>query len=175
MTFQLAAVVAEEFVLAQFPGFARLAPRFPLDGRYAILPMTRALSHAAKSEGRAILDGFRHLSEGMVARLVAASAIGAIAYVEAEFIGGTGEQSAVAWRNGALALGPLRCSHYDRTPVPPIGDWPINRILREIGVSATGRSDEFDTLRLGRYPRMEEWLEHNPGRSSSGGRTSAWT
>jgi hypothetical protein len=84
-----------------------------------------------------------------------------IAYIETDYHGGTGSQSAVAWIEGQLALGPLcsdgfRDGKHIRTPLL---DGAINQILRKIGVNRGTIRDEFDAVGLGRHRSNHSWLE----------------
>jgi hypothetical protein len=77
------------------------------------------------------------------------SASGMIAYIEAEFFGGVGGQSAVAWRDGEIILGPVHSED------------AINIALRLFGVEVGGEFDEFDAVGLGLHRSNEEWLTGN--------------
>jgi hypothetical protein len=70
---------------------------------------------------------------------------GSLAYVEAEFFGGAGHQSAVAFLDGALALGPVAARD------------AINQALRFLGVTPTGKQDEFDTVGLFKHRSTDAW------------------
>jgi hypothetical protein len=74
------------------------------------------------------------------------SAVAPVAYIEAEFFGGTGGQSAVAWSGGSRVLGPLHAQE------------AINETLRFLGVRADGARDEFDAVGLGRYRDTADWI-----------------
>jgi hypothetical protein len=81
-----------------------------------------------------------------------AEGAGVVAYVEAEYFGGVGDQQAVLWREGR------------RTALNPEATGPINEALRELGVrrlvpDGGGEPlDEFDSVGLGRHRATEEWL-----------------
>lgn len=77
------------------------------------------------------------------------SAGGAIAYVEAEYFGGVGEQHAVLWRGG-------EATDLDGDPEP------VNAALRALGVHRAGGDDEFDTVGLGRHRATADWLTGTP-------------
>jgi len=70
---------------------------------------------------------------------------GRVAYLEAEFFGGTGDQASAVWDRGELVLGPT------------VAPSAINHALGSIGVSP-GSSDEFDALELGRFRSTDDWL-----------------
>jgi hypothetical protein len=82
------------------------------------------------------------------------SCLGALAYLETDYAGGTGIQAAALWGGGALAIRPLSMMSGQspgQSPGRPRATWPINAVLRGLGiVAATGR-DEFDTFGLGGY------------------------
>lgn len=77
-----------------------------------------------------------------------------LAYVEAEFHGGLGDQGAVLYRDGAVEWLSAR---------GPIGKvmaiTPISEALSRLGVDRHGFSDEFDALALHRYRETEDWLQ----------------
>jgi hypothetical protein len=158
LKFDLVAVVAEETrLLSMIRGLPRHRP-VALGQGWSLVPITRALQVTTAGAGNLAFAGLRHLNATLTERILAASQEGPIAYVEADFNGGIGGQCAAVWSQGELVLGPLRCNHTDRS-VPIISEWPINRILRHLGVHATPGRDEFDTLRLGRFRTTEAWAD----------------
>lgn len=112
-----------------------------------ILALTEArLDALTRLEPGAYAEGFVYLSEVLEAALRAASAGGAVAYLESEAFGGRGRQAAALfagglglWREGT----PLRAAKPD-----PQG--PANRALRALGVRAAAGEDEFAALGLER-------------------------
>jgi hypothetical protein len=66
---------------------------------------------------------------------------GPVAWVEAEYFGGVGEQHAVVWRRG-------------------VGEevGTINAALQALGVRRSPDDDEFDTLGLGRHRATADWV-----------------
>ena len=74
------------------------------------------------------------------------SATGVVAYVEADFFGGRGEQRCVVWRKGTLVLGPLEEDH------------AINRALGRLSVRHGLFHDEFEAVGLSKHRSNEEWL-----------------
>ena len=67
-----------------------------------------------------------------------------LAYVETDYFGGTGTQGGVLYENGQISIAPRS------------GEGTINILLRELGVSCEPNKDEFDSLNLGIYRRMDE-------------------
>jgi hypothetical protein len=75
----------------------------------------------------------------------------ALAFVEAEFFGGSGQGEALAIRDGGIAV-------FD-DPDDPWPDTNISRALKWIGVPERldEHKDAFDVLGLGRYRRVADW------------------
>jgi hypothetical protein len=71
-----------------------------------------------------------------------------VAYLEAEYFGGVGAQSAIVWDKSNLTLGPLSGEA-----------GPINKALQFLGAQAVGVQDEFDSIGLGRNRSTENWIE----------------
>ncbi len=94
------------------------------------------------------------LRPGLAALVEAASAGGALAYVEADYVGREGVQAAAVWRRGHLAIGPLLLGRREEF----VADLaPLNVALRALGVAAAGRSDEFTVAGLDRHRRTADW------------------
>ena len=70
-----------------------------------------------------------------------------MAYIETDYFGGIGTQSGILYENGNISI-PL-CS----------GEGEINILLRELGVWREVNKDEFDSLNLGIYRRMDKWIK----------------
>jgi hypothetical protein len=87
----LQAVVAIEHVLSELVGAIEDAHIVPLGQHLSLLPMTDALFDAVTVAGTPRLDGFWKMPAAFDRMLAACSAKGPVAYVEAEFFGGTGE------------------------------------------------------------------------------------
>ena len=77
-----------------------------------------------------------------------------VAWVETDYFGGSGFQSAASWDRGETVVGPLKTG-----AETALLDGAINHALRSIGVVSEGSHDEFDTLGLGRHRDNEEWME----------------
>jgi hypothetical protein len=82
-----------------------------------------------------------------VSTLVAQLAADKIAYVEAEFFGGQGGQSAAVWKEGKLVFGPV------------VSEYAINEALKLLGVVKDDAHDEFDAIELGMHRDTEDWIE----------------
>jgi hypothetical protein len=121
----------------------------------SLLPMTDVLFDATTAADAARLDGFWKAPAGFDRALRACSAHGPLAYIEAEYFGGAGEQSAQVWDGGQVVLGPLHLA--EATPTPAAGT-PISQALRRLGVSKDDHRDGFDALGLGRHRDTNGWL-----------------
>lgn len=78
---------------------------------------------------------------------------GALAYVETEYFGGTGGQSAMAFANGREVMAPQRSR-----------GGAINEALRGIGLLREAGKDEFDTIGLGERRSMDDYSPEGPVR-----------
>ena len=80
---------------------------------------------------------------------------GGLAYVETEYFGGSGGQSATAFVDGREAMAPQRARG---------GGGAINQALRAIGVKRSVADDEFDTIGLGERRSMDDYGPDGPRR-----------
>jgi hypothetical protein len=149
--YRLQAVIATEHLLRDLAGAVEEARIVALGQHLFLLPMTDALTVAGAPQ----LDGFWKASEGFGRALAACSASGPVAFVEAEYFGGTGEQSAMVWDAGQVVLGHLHLAA--GASIPAVGT-PISQALRRLGVITGEHQDEFDAVGLGRHRDTEDWL-----------------
>lgn len=150
MAYTLEAVLARCEVLANLPAWAADTVVIPLAQGMCMLPLSDALLARFGSAEQPWLYTrhgiFNHLPQDLVTELLDLSLAGPLAYVEAEFWGGQGEQRAVVWENG-VALGEQEES-----------SMAINDALRRLGVEASEGHDRFDTVGLGRHRSVGDWL-----------------
>lgn len=97
------------------------------------------------------LEAGPRISTGDMDFAARASKGAAVAYVETEYFGGVGDQSAVLWKGGQLALGPLTMD--SASAGRPRSLWPINAVLRGLGIRIEPENafDEFEAFGLGLY------------------------
>lgn len=69
-----------------------------------------------------------------------------IAWIETDYFGGAGDQSAILWKDGIKK----RFRKHERHP--------IDSAMAELGVICEGDNDEFDTLGLGKHRTNDSWL-----------------
>lgn len=103
------------------------------------------------------LPSCERLSAAMEAWAVVRSHSFPLAYVQTEYFGGLGFQSAVVWDGGKVVFGPVPTGNEEGKVVAPLLDGAINRALRILGVSRGRSIDEFDALGLGRHRLNEDW------------------
>lgn len=151
MGYVLNAVIARDGVLAEPPAWIADSAVIPLPQGCAMVPVTDAVAYAFGPADRPWLHGthsiFTHLPEGLVPRLRELSRGGRVAYVEAEYFGGVGEQRCIVWDDGAVVEEPRESSS------------AINDALRSLGVEPAQGKDRFDTMGLGRHRSVEDWLQ----------------
>jgi hypothetical protein len=151
----LEAVVATELVLRGWAGSIREARIVPLGQHLSLLPLTDELFDVISVAGAPELDGFWKAPAGLGHALTACSVNGPVAYVEAEYFGGVGTQSAQVWDGGKVVLGLLRLAEGEPDPA---GGSPISQALRRLGAAKGDRFDEFDAVGLGRHRDTNDWL-----------------
>jgi hypothetical protein len=144
MGYYLQAIIGKQQTLAQHASEFQHARVVPLAQGIAIIPLTDDLYDEIAGGGE--VERFEKLSPGVEEWARRISAVGPVAYIEAEFFGGTGGQSVVAWSEGSRVLGPVHSEH------------AINEALRFFAVRVDGAHDEFDALGLGRHRNTNDWI-----------------
>jgi len=164
MGYALQVFIAEEPVLRRVTEGLANARVVPLRCGLALIPLTDALDE--EIIGRlAGVDVRPHLGDSRiyvnaVRWAVASSSHGPIAYVEADFFGGTGSQEAIVARDGALVFGASRSNTFAGScKASRVRKWAINGALSHLGVRATLFGDRFDAVGLSRFRETEDWLE----------------
>jgi hypothetical protein len=102
-------------------------------------------------------SGFSVLTPELVRLFETGSRLGPVAYIEANYLGREGWQSAVVWRHGRVDVGPLLLG---RNEVFYSDSAPISIALRALGLTAVGRRDEFVVAGLGRRRSTQEWADN---------------
>ena len=156
MAYTLQALIARDEVLKVIAEQNALIVIVPLKQNLHMIPIGTALQKSL-DDGKLTIQfheehPFHRLYGAIKTSVLNASLVGRIAYVEAEFFGGMGYQSAVLWEAGKAILGPFLAQNL------PLREMPINRVLREMGVQTIDEMDEFDTLGLGLYRYTDQWL-----------------
>jgi hypothetical protein len=158
MAYEMQAVIAGIHLLAKVAADEPNMHVVALSQGLALAPMSDVL-HDLLSVTDGDRLGFWKLPGGFGATLAAWSGVGPVAYVEAEYFGGIGEQRAVVWDHGELVLGPLSCGGTE--PVPVNGS-PVSQALRRLGATSSGNVDEFAAVGMRRHRHIEQWLDELP-------------
>lgn len=149
MTHVVEAVIAADSVLGPFVDRYRHARAIQLPQELILVPITEALYDEVTSEGP-LQERFERLSTALIRELAELSVSGPVAYIETEYFGGIGEQSAIAWRDRCVVVGPVFSAEGAAAPV--------NQVLRFLGVVVTPPAfDEFDSVGLGTYRTTGDW------------------
>lgn len=145
---------AVQAFLRRWPGSRAVELR----GGWQAIPVEDALFAAieAKAPGATRPPELDMSPFGLELALAAATeAGGGLAYVETDYFGGTGGQSAVAFVDGRETMTPQRARG---------GGGAINQALRAIGVTRSVADDEFDTIGLGERRSMIDYEPEGPVR-----------
>ncbi|MFI5837145.1 hypothetical protein ACIA5A_26065 [Micromonospora sp. NPDC051300] len=164
MSYQLSAVVADVELLREQTADLDHAVLAALRQDFALLPVTPQLVQEltgrppdfASDEPCAERPFELVLSPPLAELLARWSRGGPVAYLEAEFAGGLGHQSAVVWLGGDVSWGP----RYDDALDRPRAEWPINRALTRLGVEPGAWIDPFAELGLHLERDTDGWLAH---------------
>ena len=150
MGYVLRAVLGEHSALAHATPLLTHSRVVPLSATMGMIPATDDLIdsfNTGQVEAWSSFPGFHFLSTALADVLVSLSERRLVAYVEAEYFGGVGEQCSIVWQNRQVAMGPIKRSG------------AINKALRLLGVRRSFARDEFNVLGLGRHREKEDWLE----------------
>ncbi|WP_422740857.1 hypothetical protein ACN263_28780 [Micromonospora sp. WMMD729] len=171
MAYQLSAVVADADLLREHTAELDHAVLGELRQDFALLPvtpqlvteLTGSLPDYAADDRSAEQPFDLVLSPPLAALLAAWSRSGPVAYLEAEFGGGVGHQSAAVWLGGELSWGP----RFDDVLETPREEWPINAALSRLGVERGAWIDPFAELGLHLERNTAGWLAHGRRRLSA--------
>ncbi|MGW0862367.1 hypothetical protein [Streptomyces sp. NPDC002611] len=154
LSYDLKAVIARRRLLAAMTSALPSARLVDLRHGLALLPVYGAMSDAVADPAQPPRTDFWSLPRGFDGVLAEWSHQGPVAYVEAEYFGGAGEENAAVWHDGQLVLGPL---HLVEGELPSTDGTPVCRALRELGVRAAEGEDEFTAVGLGKHRSTEGW------------------
>jgi len=138
VTHQVCAVVT--------PSTARAAERLgtkvvELTDALQLVPMATQLFDALNDPNAPIVEPFFLMTPHVLERL--ASALGVFAYIETEYLGGSGTQRAGAWRGTKTLVTPRE------------GSGSVNAALAALGVTRGAALDEWDAVGLVRFRTMD--------------------
>jgi hypothetical protein len=112
------------------------------------------------TSARPLMDGLE-VEPWVLDLAMTASRAARVAYLEAEFSGGTGAQAAIGYEHGSVGLGPLLTqsvgeglSGFVEVPPRKADDWAINRALAWLGVDP---GDEIDAFSAAGFGSRRDW------------------
>ena len=132
--------------------------RLILNQNIAIIPLTNKLYDQISNEDdfdtKEVYEGFIYLNSSIENYLKKLSINGLIGYIETEYFGGTGTQSAILYGDKEIKIGPLITetkwdSNLETYKIKPKGRRAINLVLKELGVvKEINKFDEFESIGL---------------------------
>jgi hypothetical protein len=133
---------------------------------FAMIPNTEELFDSITNNQQARankeFEVFYKLSSALISWAEDLSKVGPVAYIETDYFGGTGSQSAVAWLKGKVICGPSESEAKwlnGQLVDEPLEQTAINKALKCLGVERGEALDEFDAIGLGNYRDNEKWIE----------------
>ncbi|GAA4607037.1 hypothetical protein BJY16_006122 [Actinoplanes octamycinicus] len=126
-----------------------------------LLPLTEEITEGLPGDG--VVDGFYELTTGVADWARDLSRYGTVAYLHSEFFGGGGFHAAIAWRDGAVAWGPMFTAtsageaeeHY--TVAADRHQMAANVLLRWLGVHRGDAIDEYAAAGLTNGRWTKDW------------------
>ena len=147
--------VATKAILESLAEVLPQARFVPLSQGLGFLPVTEEIKvQVAQTDSLAnetAYEQFGTLTRGLATIASNLSTMGPIAYIETEYFGGIGTQSAVVWLSGTMIFSPLLTD--------AAREGAINQALRCLGVVRGAHFDEFDAIGLGQHRSNEEWVK----------------
>ena len=144
MGYLLQAFIGKADTLGKHTSDFQSARLVPLTQGMALIPLTDDL-HDEIGSGDEV-ERFEKLSPAVEQWAQRISSAAPIAYIEAEFFGGDGGQSAVVWSGGSRVIQPIHSQD------------AINQALRFLGVRIDNAHDEFDAVGLGQHRDTDDWI-----------------
>jgi hypothetical protein len=158
----LHAVIGNSPAIENFSNRWVSAHPIALPQNFAIVPLTEGLCDDIDE----LMDlsepppfvGFDRLSASVATDLRESSRFGALGYIETNYVGSSGTQSAIAWSNGNILAGAFTSEmmwdvkNYQPTAT---GKSAIDRVLSALGVWTHHHKDEFEMLGLANFSDTE--------------------
>lgn len=148
MGYVLYAFIGKKEVLIKLQGKYSQVKICNLQQNISLIPMTGELydeiNNFISSDD---INSFAYLTTNVEKEVLQVIEDSPLAYIEAEYFGSNGGQRGIIWKEN------------QRHSILSYSHEAINKVLQFLGVSAQKRRDEFDTIGLGRFREMEEWIE----------------
>ncbi|ESP91467.1 MULTISPECIES: hypothetical protein [Pseudoalteromonas] len=158
MGYVIHAIVGKSDAITKITSNWVVAKKVDLRQGYSLIQVSDELlddiNELVNSEKDAPYPEFLKLSSSLHELLQSESITKTFAYIESDYFGSVGAQSAVLYANGETVLGPLKteikwCSNLNQYYQNPQGQLAINSVLSQLGVSTRNSMDEFESLQLG--------------------------
>ena len=145
------AVLGKQSVLTALAARAQIhAPVAAQSGVWVLALNECALDALSAGAAGETIEGFIYLHPGLISKLIEASLLGWLVYVETDYFGGSGEQGALALGDGKVLYGPTQSS---------IGS--INTTLSCVGIKKQDpATDEFESVGLHLKRHTSDWLPY---------------
>ncbi|MCH7386817.1 hypothetical protein MMO39_05815 [Acinetobacter modestus] len=148
MTYMLNAIIVKKSDQHKLTDFYQRATAIDLDDNLSIIPCTHELlDEISQFTTSPLVGDFNYLNEKIETQLLQYFQNNPFTYIEADYFGGTGQQTTIIWENGK------------RVYLSQSSNREINKALKFLGVIKTNDQDEFDKVKLGRHRRTDDWLE----------------
>ena len=147
--------IADKWILAEVEGLSQ---------SFGLLKLSDALlddiNELVANVGTDPFPEFDYLSASLHEVLLAEAHHSPLVYLETDYFGGVGFQSAMIYQDHQVLQLPLKTSDiwhqkdyiYEQVPE---GDRAINCVLKRIGVTCRSGQDEFDSLMLAKYRSVD--------------------
>lgn len=151
MGYRLEAIICREQLARLITDEYQSAKRIRLKNKLFLIPYTEEFyDELNQFEKSADFEGFYLLNEKLFNYLLSKSVVDPVAYIEADYFGGVGQQSAIMVGDEKVILD-VRAGDSEYGPV--------NLVLKEFGIIRESNLDEWDTVGLLRYRDTDDWLE----------------
>ncbi|HAA13417.1 MAG TPA: hypothetical protein DCE41_17695 [Cytophagales bacterium] len=167
MAHSIQAAIGQSATLDLIKGTWVDAAALPLTQAFSLMPLIPTLSDGIEELFKPAhsdpFSSFNYRSGFVIEWLKHSSEQGPLAYLETDFFGGTGSQSAIIFQGGEVSPGLLttqiRENQQGQLEQIPAGTSAISQVLKKLGVAVAGVEDEFDTLGLGKFRSNESIVQ----------------
>ena len=153
MGHHITGIIGKKDVLDRLGRFNKIGFPATLIERWGFLPLSDYdLDSLFPAPDIRVKDScFIYLSQDLVKFLSVNSSESPLAYIETDYFGGVGSQSAVVYHLGKEIFAPSKSKAET-----------INRALKTMGISCGNSFDEFEFLGLNRFRDNDDWKEFAP-------------
>ena len=113
-----------------------------------------AIAESVNDDNEIVVAGFNYFTSAIAFVLTEYSQNGKLAYFETDYFGGDGTQAAILYEKGMPKFPPIFTDDMNGWSLNKVR--AINTILQAFGIVKLNDIDEFDSVGLGNFRRMEE-------------------